>query len=141
MGDDELPESITIHAIKYPAGVSYDPFDPKNTSLATGLDSSISWYGSNTITNGIVSIAEHTIQGQTIYEELRVVKEQVEDAFGDERQFKELLVKKLVDKMFKSNCIEFTKAEDVYTGEVIFRARIFAVPDTKVRILRESKVI
>ena len=103
MNDDELPESITIHAIKYPAGVSYDPFDPKNTILATGLDSSISWYGSNTITNGTVSIAEHTIQGQLIYEELRVDHTLIEDAHGDEFQFKERLMEKLVRGLFKSN--------------------------------------
>ena len=142
MNEDELPESITIHAIAHP-GVSYDPWtgtinaNAQTTSLGTvGINTTSQWNGSN-ISNGTVAVTEHTIQGQSIYEELRVEKTKVEDAWGDEDQFKEKLMEKLVHTMFKCKFIEFTKAEDVHTGEVIFRARIFAVPDTKVRILRE----
>jgi len=150
MNDDELPESITIHAITHP-GVSYDPWtgtinaNGQNGSIGAigsmvGINTTSQWNGSN-ISNGSVSIAEHTIQGQLIYEELHVERTLVEDAHGDEYQFKERLMEKLVRGLFKSNCIEFTKAESVHTGEFVFRARIFVVPDTKVRILRESKVI
>ena len=150
MGDDELPESITIHAIAHP-GVTVDPWtgtinaNGQNGSIGAigsvvGINTTSHWNGSN-ITNSGVSIAEHTIQGQLIYEELRVDHTLVEDAHGDEFQFKERLMEKLIRALFKSNCIEFTKAESIHTGEVVFRARIFVVPDTKVRILRESKVI
>ena len=42
----------------------------------------------------------------------------------------------LVYEMQIKNCIEFTKTEDPINNTTKFRARIFAVPDDKVRLLR-----
>jgi hypothetical protein len=50
------------------------------------------------------------------------------------------LMELLVEKMRDDNHIEFTKMQDISTGEHKFHARIFVVPDTQVRILREKKV-
>lgn len=49
------------------------------------------------------------------------------------------LVKLLVEKLMYSKMIEFTKTTDPFSGEVKLNARIYALPDTKVRILREMK--
>ena len=49
------------------------------------------------------------------------------------------LMELLVEKMREDNHIEFTKMQDISTGEHKFHARIFVVPDTQVRILREQK--
>ena len=46
------------------------------------------------------------------------------------------LMQDLLEKLMKSNCIEFTKQTDPNTMDYIYRARIFAVPNTDVQIIR-----
>ena len=53
---------------------------------------------------------------------------------------KQRLVDGLMQELFKTKCIEFTKSQDVYLGEHYYRARMFVVPDDQVRILRVSQI-
>lgn len=48
------------------------------------------------------------------------------------------LIKDLLEKLMKSSCIEFTKQVDPNTMDYIYRARIFAVPNTDVQIIRTA---
>lgn len=48
------------------------------------------------------------------------------------------LIKDLLDELMKSNCIEFTKQVDPNTMDYIYRARIFAVPNTDIQIIRTA---
>lgn len=50
------------------------------------------------------------------------------------------LCNELAAEMFKGKMIEFTKEKTVH-GNIHYRARIFAVPNTNVQLLRELGVI
>ena len=56
-------------------------------------------------------------------------------------EIKQMLIRDLVKEMMHGNYIEFTKSEDVTNCNTTFRARIFAVPDSQVRLLRLEGVI
>ena len=56
-------------------------------------------------------------------------------------EIKRLLIIHLLEKMLDSNFIEFTKSEDLSTLNITFRARVFVVPDSQVRLLRLEGVI
>ena len=85
-------------------------------------------------------IKDHEIQGRTftaeyttqIYSDIEVTKE-------DEAAIKAELMEKIVHELFKEKYIEFTKTRVADSVEIIYRARIHAVPDTQVRIIRELK--
>jgi hypothetical protein len=46
------------------------------------------------------------------------------------------LIQDLLEKLMKSNCIEFTKQVDPNTMDYTYRARIFAVPNTDIQTIR-----
>lgn len=85
-------------------------------------------------------IVDHTITGRTftaeyttqIYSDIEVTKE-------DEANIKVALMEKIVHELFKEKYIEFTKTRVADSVEIIYRARVHAVPDTQVRIIRELK--
>lgn len=49
------------------------------------------------------------------------------------------LLNGLLEEILKGRCIEFTKSQDLMQGINYFRARMFAVPDEQVRILRVTQ--
>lgn len=53
---------------------------------------------------------------------------------------KQQLMVRLLDEIMKTRSVEFTKSEDLSFGRTHFRARLFAVPDDQVRILRVSQI-
>ena len=94
----------------------------------------------SSITTPPVPYVDHPITGETIIVEHAVLVSDLIDApYGFKDQMKQVLVKKLVDEMFKKGYIEFTQMEKHETKERLFRARIHAVPDTQVRLIRELK--
>ena len=56
-------------------------------------------------------------------------------------EIKKELIDKLLYELWNRNCIEFTKQEDHLTGTHLFRARIYALPDDQVRIVRQNNVV
>lgn len=60
------------------------------------------------------------------------------DSADFDSMMKEKLVTMLVKELMKSKFIEFTKEQLRVDEYLIYRARIFAVPDTQVRILRQN---
>ena len=56
-------------------------------------------------------------------------------------EIKRMLIIEIVEQMLDSNFIEFTKSEDLSTLNTTFRARVFVVPDSQVRLLRLEGVI
>ena len=100
------------------------------------------------ISNGTIpppNLKEHTIQGSMLtvqkviseHETLRMGFSVAEDPWN--REIKKQLVQQIVEKMFESNCIEFTRQKDAQNGNLIFRARVFVTPDSTVRIIREMQ--
>jgi hypothetical protein len=87
------------------------------------------------------NIKEHLIQGHVFEAKFVLSDVQVIAGTFTEDDIKKELANKLVYELMKSKHIEFTKVPDLINSSHTFRARIFAVPDTNVRILREEKVI
>jgi hypothetical protein len=85
-------------------------------------------------------IKDHEIQGQTLtVEHIRPIYSDIAFSKEDEAVIKAELMEKIVHELFKAKCIEFTRMKKVDSDEMIYRARIHAVPDTQVRIIRELK--
>ena len=90
----------------------------------------------SSITTPPVPYVDHTITGQTIMAEYVFPP----DYKGmNESEIKGLLIEKLSHELYKAGNVEFTRMERHETNEMVFRARIHAVPDTQVRLIRELK--
>jgi hypothetical protein len=87
------------------------------------------------------TIVEHHIQGKTVTHQMTYSNVLFEDRMVNMDAIKKELVQGLAEKMMHEKVIEFTMQDDHSMGTKICRARIFAVPDTQVKILREQKVI
>jgi hypothetical protein len=112
-----------------------------NGSLINSTTTAPVWMNSNanSFSNASVNTMEYAIQGQKIIADHNMSELQFLSA--GETTVKEILVNKLAQSMFQGRCIEFTKMQDPVTHGYKFVARIFVVPDTQVRILREHKII
>jgi len=88
-----------------------------------------------------ITQCDHHIQGKLVQHQVVYSNTLFEDRMVNADAIKKELVRGLAEKIMQENCIEFTMQEDHSMGTKICRARIFAVPDTQVRILREKKVI
>jgi ribosomal protein S11 len=117
---------------------------PPNNTIINPWDlstvSTISSGTGGTITASSIRPAkEYAIQGQ-----MYKVSYTVSDAMIATMQtavnpddIKKKMVHMLAEELWKNNAIEFTKIES-YDGNHVFHARIFATPNTQVRILREN---
>jgi hypothetical protein len=77
-----------------------------------------------------------TIQGKMI-----TAKLEIDEHTGinlDDDILKKKVLNMLLNELLSAKCIEFTKQQDVATNTTVIRARIFATPDTQVRIIREA---
>ena len=89
----------------------------------------------------IHTVNNHAIQGQMVTARLEIAElEFVLNGITTdyEIEIKKRLLDILVQEMFANKSIEFTKMLDQQTGIYRFHARAFVVPDTMVRILRQS---
>ena len=94
----------------------------------------------SSITTPPVPYVDHTITGETIaVEHITPIYSDISFSKEDEAVIKAELMQKMVHELFKSKHIEFTRMKKVDSDETIYRARIHAVPDTQVRLLREIK--
>jgi len=77
-----------------------------------------------------------TIQGQMITAQLDL--HDLQYTFMDDTYIKSRLLHALAIELLSSKCIEFTKQHDIATNTIKVRARIFATPDTQVRLIRNA---
>lgn len=89
----------------------------------------------------VTDSTEYAVQG-------RMVATQLDIGFTDLLQvpaadFHDIVKKQLLERLMlevaHNRCVEFTKQQDPILGLQKFRARMFVVPDTMVRILRVSQ--
>ena len=106
-----------------------------NTTVPTGLIN-----GNGLISNSsITSQYPHSIQGKMYLVEYVVPENLSAMTYQlDEDAIKRKLIEDLVTELFLKKSIEFTKARDASQSKTVYRARIFAVPDTMVRVIREN---
>lgn len=81
-----------------------------------------------------IGTTDHTISGQMIMTNL--VMSEFEIAQMDEDTLKTILLRHLTEELKKQKCVEFTKMVRNHDGMVEIRARIYAVTNDKVFILR-----
>jgi hypothetical protein len=77
-----------------------------------------------------------TIQGKMITAKLEIDERTA--VTMDDVALKNKILNMLLNELISAKCIEFTKQQDVATNTTVIRARIFATPDTQVRIIRET---
>lgn len=104
--------------------------------------------GVTNISNGGIGISsasifsenQYAIQGRMLTTSIEISDLDYIERPIDPVEMKKRLMEQLVEQMFQDKSIEFTKIQDMTTGAHRFHARIYVVPDTQVRILRENKV-
>jgi hypothetical protein len=111
------------------------------TFNATGINANNLWiddkYGINSLGNGNLTLQPlNAIQGQMVTATLHLDEMQL--PVLDDVHIKSKLINALVIELLSAKCIEFTKQQDFTTNTTVVRARIFATPDTQVRIIREA---
>jgi hypothetical protein len=86
---------------------------------------------------------EYAIKGEMIITELLLSEFELlqfdPNSVVTEKEIKKRLLMKLMDELANSKSVEFTKMDNIINGSKMFRARIFAVPDDHVKILRMSQ--
>ncbi len=83
-----------------------------------------------------------TVQGEMLYTEITMSEYELMRSGGMtpgefKDQIKLDLCYQMVKQLVASKMVEFTEEKRVDTGGFIFRARIFATPDTQVQLIRK----
>ena len=78
------------------------------------------------------------IQGLAIKSTLMITEEQMVTMNLDDDFLKKTLTNEIVDALLHEKCIEFTKENDLSIGSILIRARLFAVPNEQVQLLRKE---
>lgn len=86
--------------------------------------------------NLTISPTTYAIQGQMVTATMHIDEMQL--TLMDDIDMKSKLLNSLAIELLSAKCIEFTKQQDVATNTTVVRARIFATPDTQVRLIRET---
>lgn len=120
-------------------------FDPSilDTLTITGTNqiqpltaSSYPW----TITG--LSVDTETYQGQMVVAEITVTDTDAMitgmSAAGFREEMKRRLIHQLAENLMKNKLIEFTSQQFAHSNETKFRARIYAVPDGQIRMIRKN---
>ena len=118
----------------------------QTTWTGNGTATNTQWVSNNTSFNplGFTSVSSAVapndviIQGQMIKFNYQMSDEIYAQYVQNPDEIKRILVTHLVEEMWTKKCIEFTKLFDNITMTHKFHARIFVVPDTQVRILRQN---
>jgi GTPase Era involved in 16S rRNA processing len=105
---------------------------------------------SNAVTvpnNGFITAASNhayplpeTIKGECVQAQMSVSDFQVTamQTIDLEKHVKEKLIHMIAEELMHSKLVEYTKFVDSSDGTTMYRARIFATPDSQVRILRKG---
>jgi phosphoribosylformylglycinamidine (FGAM) synthase PurS component len=100
-------------------------------------------YGQLTLGNISLPLPEGHVQGEMILAEMNVSDFELtkmnldHDSFKNE--VKKQLANKIAEQLLNNKLIEFTKIEDIHTGNTKFKARAFLAPDDKVREIRRNQ--
>lgn len=101
----------------------------------SGNSISASQYWDNTATT--IAPTHHSIQGKMLVANYVIPEYEWQSRPLDPTEIKMRLMEELTKKMFEDKNIEFTRVQDSSSFDHKFYARIYVVPDTQVRIIRE----
>lgn len=101
------------------------------------------WSDPNDVWNSTIAnnYVDHAIQGKMLTVRYSMADFEFNSTLQDPDSIKRILLQQLVNEIFDQKCVEFTKMQNPIDFRHQFAARIFVVPDTMVRILREKKVV
>ena len=121
-------------AVHKPSGTYSNPWNVGTTTISNG--------GIGTISAASImsQTPTHAIQGKMLTTSFEISDLDYIERPIDPLEIKKRLMDQLVEQMYQDKSIEFTKMQDMATGAHRFHARIYVVPDTQVRIIRENKV-
>ena len=111
--------------------------DGTTVSILTNTNTNIPWTGNGSFNNAVVS-NDVIIQGDMLCVNYHMTDAAWSQSTKNPDDVKRILVNLLADELWQKNYIEFTKMHDINTSTHKFHARIFVVPDTQVRILRQN---
>lgn len=127
---------------KHASGL-YDPttFDPTTLGslTVTGLNqiSPLTAYPFQGL-----SVDTETYQGQMVVAEITITDTDAMitgmSAAGFREEMKRRLIHHLAENLMKNKLIEFTSQQFAHSNETKFRARIYAVPDGQIRMIRKN---
>jgi len=84
-----------------------------------------------------------SIQGQMIIATIKVNHEEKDMIGMSAAEFQEMMKKNLcmalIEEMVKNKVIEFTSQMDPVELVTTYRARVYATPDTEIRVIRKSQ--
>ena len=84
----------------------------------------------------------NTYQGEMVVAEITITDTDAiitgMSAAGFREEMKRRLIYQLVENLMKNKLIEFTSQEFAHSQETKFRARIYALPDNQVRMIRKN---
>ena len=81
------------------------------------------------------------IQGWPVVVDYNMDEMTIVKAYDNDEQIKLMLCHRIAEELYKQKMIEFTKEQRPDTGDTHYRARIFAVPNTEVQLLRLQEII
>lgn len=89
-----------------------------------------------------MNLYDHAFKGTMIKYEISMTQYEMLTLYNTnfDGDIKKQLLYGITDEIMKSKCVEFTKSADHANGTTHFRARLFALPDDQVRILRLAQV-
>jgi len=83
-----------------------------------------------------------TYQGQMVVAEITITETDAMitgmSAAGFREEIKKRLIHHLAENLMKNKLVEFTSQQFAHSNETKFRARIYAVPDGQVRMIRKN---
>ena len=97
------------------------------------------WAGPGVITDSGSNIGyarHHPIEGKMINSQMVISERQQMNIPTPDSEIKRMLVQDLMENIVKEGFIEFTMQHLPHNASRTYRARIFVVPDTQVRLLR-----
>jgi len=91
--------------------------------------------------HNVSSGTTHAIQGKSVVvnfmiDEYTAMKNKLSD-----EEIKLRLCNEIAAELYKQKLIEFTREQSNITGDIRYRARMFAVPNTDVQLLRLQEII
>ena len=90
-----------------------------------------------------LSVDTETYQGQMVVAEITITDTDAMitgmSAAGFREEMKRRLIHHLAENLMKNKLIEFTSQQFAHSNETKFRARIYAVPDGQVRMIRKIR--
>ena len=98
------------------------------------------WAGPGVITDSGSNIGyarHHPIEGKMITSQMVISELQQMNIPTPDSEIKRMLIQDLMENIVKEKFIEFTVQYMPHNNSKAYRARIFVVPDTQVRLLRE----